>query len=237
MDSPRPGGPPAYEPMTHHDAVASMAPERYLLDEMTGVERERFEAHFFECAECADDLRISESLRQELRAAGAPVPSPPRTGRADHAATVVAMPRRWRPGLVLPWAAAASLALVAGYQSFVALPTLRERTGPQPLSPIVLRGATRGADVRVPIAPGQSFVTLAADITAQPAADQVQFDLRDEDGNTVTSGLAPTPSPGTALLLLVPADRFGAQGAHTLIVRDASRPQDVLGEFRFIVTQ
>ena len=223
--------------MTHHDAVTSMASERYLLDEMSGVERERFEAHFFDCAECADDLRTADRLRQEVRAAGGGLPSSHGASRAGEAAAVVPIRRPWRASTMLPWAAAASFALVAGYQSLVTLPVLRERAGPQSLSPVALRGATRGADVVVPIARGQAFVTLAADVTVESDARQVRFELLGPDGGELTSGLASAPSPGTSLMLLVPADRFAAQGAHRLIVRNASRPQDVLGEFTFVISR
>jgi hypothetical protein len=226
--------PPTYEPMTHHDAVASMAPERYVLEEMSGEERERFEAHFFDCAECADDLRTADRLRQEIRASGGRMSPAQAVGGPP---TVVPMRRSWRSAAVLPWAAAASLALVAGYQSFVTLPALRQRAGPQALTPVALRGATRGADVIVPIAPGQTFVMLAADIMVEADARQVRFELLGPDRVALTSGLASTPLSGAPLVLLVPADRFAAQGAHALIVRDASRPEDVLGEFTFVISR
>jgi hypothetical protein len=46
-----------------------------------------------------------------------------------------------RPSILLPWAAAASIALVAGYQSLVVVPGLRQAISPQSLSPVMLREA------------------------------------------------------------------------------------------------
>jgi anti-sigma-K factor RskA len=41
----------------HRTAVESMAAERYVLGEMEPTEREAFEDHFFDCAECSSDVR------------------------------------------------------------------------------------------------------------------------------------------------------------------------------------
>ena len=50
-----------------------------------------------------------------------------------------------RPLILLPWAVAATIALAASYQSLVVVPGLRQAVSPQPLSPVMLREATRGA--------------------------------------------------------------------------------------------
>ena len=49
--------------MTHADALRTLAAERYLLDEMPEIEKFAFEEHFFDCAECADDLRAGSAMR------------------------------------------------------------------------------------------------------------------------------------------------------------------------------
>ena len=54
--------------MTHADAIRTLAVERYLLDEMPEIERFAFEEHFFDCAECADDLRAGSTMRQAVKA-------------------------------------------------------------------------------------------------------------------------------------------------------------------------
>ena len=43
--------------MDHERAIQNLAAESYLLDEMTPGEREAFEAHYFECPSCAEDVR------------------------------------------------------------------------------------------------------------------------------------------------------------------------------------
>lgn len=217
--------------MTHEHAVETLASERYLLDEMSELERHRFEGHYFECGQCAEDVRLGAYLREEVRAG--------RLADAKHdAPTVVAMPRRFwqRPPAAVPWAAAAALALVVGYQSFVAVPALREVVAPQALSPVMLRGATRGADPVVSVAPGQAFVTLGAYVDAPPEGRDLEYALSSGGGVAVVSGRAPLPAEGDPLMLLVPVDALAGPGQYTLVVRDAERPQEVLGEYEFIVS-
>ena len=54
--------------MDHHNAVESRASERYLLGEMSEPERFEFEAHYFDCAVCADDVRTGAALARGIKA-------------------------------------------------------------------------------------------------------------------------------------------------------------------------
>ena len=45
--------------MNHDAAVRDKIAERYLLGELTGEERDSFEAHFFTCQDCAEDVRLT----------------------------------------------------------------------------------------------------------------------------------------------------------------------------------
>jgi hypothetical protein len=133
--------------MTHHDAVRTLATERYLLEEMSDIERDAFEEHFFSCAECADDLRAAELMRSGAKD----------TFRKQ---TLAFRPRRQaRWTVVLPWAAAASLAVAVGYQSLA---------GPRfgaalALEPVTLRPASRGANPVVTLDANAQVVALAVE--------------------------------------------------------------------------
>ena len=48
--------------MQHQQALANKASERYLLGEMSEPERFDFEAHYFDCPACADDVRAGVAL-------------------------------------------------------------------------------------------------------------------------------------------------------------------------------
>ena len=43
--------------MDHTQAISEKMTEKYLLDELTPQLRENFEEHFFDCLECARDVK------------------------------------------------------------------------------------------------------------------------------------------------------------------------------------
>ena len=75
--------------MEHKEAIRIHAVDRYLLGELTAVERQEFEEHFFSCGECSEDLHTGAILVDNSRAVlreefPDPVPAspgaPPRPG-------------------------------------------------------------------------------------------------------------------------------------------------------------
>jgi anti-sigma factor RsiW len=219
--------------MTHQQALDGLASERYLLDEMTEVERFEFEAHYFDCAECAEDVRLGEMIRQEARRAGPAMAASTSAGRP---AVVLTSPKWWRrPMVAAPWAAAATLALVAGYQSMVTVPGLRGAVAPQSIEPVMLRGATRGAATRVTIAQGQRFVALAADLLTPLQSSTLTYEILDANRTAVASGQATVPSSGAPLLLLIPVDELQQDGRYTLTLRGADA-NALIGEYEFEVS-
>ena len=215
--------------MTHQQAIRTMASERYLLDEMSELERYQYEAHYFDCDECAEDVRLGETIRAEVKAQGA--------AEAERPLRAPLQFRRpaWRQATIaIPWAAAATLALTVGYQSLVTVPELRTAMAPQALAPVVLRGATRGSDPVVRIAADSTFVTLAPDVMPGPETTTLAYDRLGPSRTTVISGRAPLPPSGAPLMLLLPTKQFAGPGSYTLIVRDADRPGSVIGEYRFV---
>lgn len=219
--------------MTHQQALDGLASERYLLDEMTEVERFAFEAHYFDCAECGEDVRLGDLIRQEARRVGAAGAAGPQGARP---AVVLTSAKWWRrPMVAAPWAVAATLALVVGYQSFVTLPGLREAVGSQSIEPVMLRGATRGAATSVAIAPGQRFVALSADLLTPPQSPSLAYEILDTDRTAVASGRASVPASGAPLMLLVPVDELRLAGRYTLALRDGDQ-NSALGEYEFEVS-
>jgi hypothetical protein len=219
--------------MTHQQALDGLASERYLLDEMTEVERFEFEEHYFDCAECAEDVRLGDMIRQEARRTAAATASNPGAGRS---AVVLTSAKWWRrPMVAAPWAVAATLAMVVGYQSLVTVPGLRDAVGPQAIEPVMLRGATRGAATTVAIAPGQRFVALSADLLTPPQSASLSYEILDANRTAVASGQAAAPASGAPLMLLVPADELQRTGRYTLALRDSDQ-NTVIGEYEFEVS-
>ena len=229
--------------MTHQQARDTMAAERYLLDEMTEIEKHAFEQHFFDCNDCADEVRLGERIRVEVRTVresearsreskGQASKTLERSARDSNVIEFNQRPVWRRPSIVLPWVAAASIALAAGYQSLVVVPGLKQA---QSLSPVMLREATRGALPNVTRSPGQRFVALGVDVNAASTKD-LRYEVLDATGKAILSGRTPLPPSGAPLLLLIPADELGRQGRHTLIVSDPDSSGAPFGEYSFDVT-
>ena len=229
--------------MTHQQAIDGMASERYLLDEMSEVERFEFEAHYFDCADCAEDVRLAHTIRDEAARGTASLstnvaPDVQRTsdvvsGFSRTQAKVLPFWRR--PMQAVPWAAAAALALMVSYQSFVMVPALQDSMAPEPLTPVMLRGATRGTVPVVPIGSKQHFVTLAVDVMSPQPTSALRYELV-HAGHAVMSGDAPLPAAGAPLMLIVPAAELEHHARYSLIVRSADSANAVIGEYNFDVS-
>ena len=218
--------------MTHENALETMAAERYLLDEMSEVERHTFEEHFFDCSECAEEMRLGSRLRNDARAVF-PETAPGRVLRTDE------FSRRRRPMWVppvktaLPWAAAAVLALALTYQVRGPATSSFGEDGVQALTTVSLRPASRGPVPTVTL-PASGSVALALDVNTGTPGDPLTYRLAREDGAVIDSRAGTVPAAGTPLLLLVPAERLRAGGQFVLrvISGDNTAPP---AEYRFNV--
>jgi hypothetical protein len=219
--------------MNHLQAVETLAAERYLLNEMTEGERDAFEDHFFACVECAEDVRLGALMRDGARAGFA---GPPQTQPVRPRPLAPSARRAWfrRPSVALPWAMAAMLAMVAGYQALWVVPALRRQTDPQALAPVMLRPASRGSDPVVSLG-GRDVVGLAVDASVADLAGDLAYDLRSADGNPIATGRTAAPPAGTPLLLLIPTSRLSPPGRYVLSLRDVTAGDRAIAEYRFAV--
>jgi hypothetical protein len=215
--------------MDHQHAVQTLAAERYLLEEMAEAERDEFEAHYFECAVCAESVRSGAVLADAARAGRISAGTASAAGAA-----AVPSPRRSFAAFA-PLAAAATLALVAGYQTFVTVPGLRRQLeAPQALAPIAVPPVSRGEGIVVSRHQTDGPVVLALDINSGALSTQLVYDLRTDGGDVVLSGQAPVPPQGTPLLLLLPGKSL-TSGQYAIVVRDSASPAQEVGTYRFIV--
>ena len=209
--------------MTHADAIRTLAVERYLLDEMPEIERFAFEDHYFDCAECAEDLRDGSTMRKGVKAGLLPTVS-----RQAALSPAIAQ-RRWNPSVVLPWAVAATLALAVGYQSLA--PARNGRLQVSTLAPVTVRPDSRGAVPTVSISEDADAVTLALEVDA-PAGSNLTYVLRSSSGERIAEGRSTAPSAGAPLLLLVPVWTLTPNTQYSLAVQGAADGQPI-GEYRF----
>ncbi len=153
--------------MNHQDATQTMAVEKYVLNELSPELRAEFEEHYFECADCAMDLRATTAF---LDAAKAEFTSAPATKRLTAAAPKTRGPWLWRPAFVMP-ALAACLLFIA-YQNTLVVPKLHQQiaqlTSPEILPSISLIGGnSRGGQIpSIAVTAGHPFL-LVMDIPTQ----------------------------------------------------------------------
>lgn len=131
--------------MDHTAVVRERMTERYLLNELGSEVRDEFEEHYFDCPECALDVRAGSQFVEHsevvLQESSSPIPvratpGPSRVHRGWFA---------WlRPAFAGP--ALALLLAVAGYQNLVTYPGLQsELKRPQVLPAVSVNVGTWGA--------------------------------------------------------------------------------------------
>jgi hypothetical protein len=215
--------------MTHHEAVETMAAERYLLDEMSDGDRQTFEEHYFSCTDCATDLQMTAAMLEGAKE-GFANSALPKVRSIDAA-------RRpspaWHRSVALPWAVAATLAIVAGYESLRTAPSPGRLEAPLVLAPVTLRPESRGAEAVVHLGPSGVAVSLALEVSDASPGGELRYELSRTDGGRVASGSAPSPAPGSPLLLLMPAWTLAAPMHYILSVHNTTGDSRLLGEYRF----
>jgi hypothetical protein len=218
--------------MEHKEAIRIQAVDRYLLGELTAVEREEFEEHFFSCGECSEDLHIGAILVDNSRAVlreefPDPVPASP------------AVPPR--PGWRLWWsqvplAAAIALLAVVGYQNLKVLPEYRrqlaEDTGAAVPPHFAVRPAVRGAAQVVALLKGTRFFVIEA-VEVEPSVGGYACEILDDQGNTVSKFHAPAIETGKKLEVLVNA-RSTPPGQYVLVVGKSSDNAEI-GRYPFTI--
>lgn len=209
------------------------AAERYLLGEMSDAERDRFEEHFFACADCAEDVRTTAAFLNDVRTYAAPGVS---TRPAAPVASLVSTRATWYRSPAIPWAMAASFLVFAVYQSLVLVPGLRKPGAPRELHPITLRPDSRGQEPVVVTGAASDVVTLAIEINDVEEGTPMEFTIATVDGRHPTSGQLTAPRAGLPLLLLLPSSALEEPARYELSIRLPGTGR-LLGSYRFTRSQ
>jgi hypothetical protein len=133
--------------MDHDTVVRQRMTEKYLLEELDPQVRDEFEEHYFDCQECARDVRAGSEFVIQSRIVLAQRPDPI---SAHATAPVRQQPgREWfawlRPAFAVP--AMALLLVVIGYQNLVTFPQLtRGVNQPQVLAATTVNLLTYGGN-------------------------------------------------------------------------------------------
>lgn len=205
--------------MDHDLVVREKISERYLLNELEPRLRDEFEEHFFECGDCAQDVRAGALFVQESK-----------TILAEEAAhgvvprAVVAVPARskagwfgWlRPAFAVP--VMALLLAVVGYQNLVTLPRLSAALNhPQVLSWATVNIGTWGyGGPTITTSPDKDFL-LFVRIPPDSSYSSYSAKLLDPSGKQEWSLSIPASSASDVWPIRVPAARR-KDGTYTVLL-------------------
>ncbi len=203
--------------MDHSEAIGSHAAEKYALGEMDESERDAYEAHFFECEECAQEVKAAARFLEAAR---------PVVGEGERQATeVAARPRpsiakaRWPQVSSLFWpmplGAAAALLLALGgpavYLAAVKVPRLEralaEAQSLQPASWHFL-SVSRSEPPTVTVSAGEHWVGLSLSRSSEKSFPYYLCEIRDASDRIVLSNVIPGARPDDELQILAPAERL-----------------------------
>ena len=208
--------------MEHSEAVEQMATERYLLGEMSPDEREAFEAHFFECYECALDVRAEAAMMREMKAqlpfmtrsapsaAGRPAAAKPEPKRREWFAWM-------RPAWAVP--AFAAMLIVIGYQNIAIIPGLRSAAVTPHVAPwMTLHVGTRAGAERQVTADRRDGTTLLIDAPNDGTYASFGLALENPQGKQTWTQTVPAQAGGDGTLsVTIPGGGLQA-GAWTLTI-------------------
>jgi len=204
--------------MDHNEAIRLQAAVKYVLGELSAVQRDDYEEHYFDCAECAVDIKAlatfadttREVLRQEKASQFAKDLVPARGGWLRWLQPVVAVP------------AFAALLLIIAYQNTVTIPYAREGASSGAAQIFVTSRApkmavTRGSEdiAKYSVRQGQS-VPLKFDFTPKRSFDAYVCQLQDESGRAILQVRVPGSFTNKELNLVVPANSV-KPGKYTLV--------------------
>lgn len=198
--------------MNHEEAVRTQAAERYLLGEMNEAERDAWEAHFFSCAVCAEELKAGAGFVNAVQDFFGSAPA--RVRISEHSPTPAWL--NWRELFRPTPAFACALLLVGGfaiYQNTVTIARLRQ---PQVVSATFLTQSRSGEskaimvprdgrfELRIELPPGVNYSSWEGQIVSEAGRIAATFPIsaqqaHDQIGISLSAG---TLQPGHYLLVV-----------------------------------
>jgi anti-sigma factor RsiW len=187
--------------MDHETAIRIQAAERYVLEEFSPEERAQFEEHYFDCPECAEEVRSASIFAANAAQAL-------REGRAREAGKLTRP--AGRPGRWFWWplvaSAALNLALLAGF----GLERLHTSAGlatmePQFYQTFGVPAAARGSQPAIAVPAGAQFFGARFDLPSSPRFDSFRYQILGAKGASRSLRSLAAPGGDSAELeLLVP---------------------------------
>jgi hypothetical protein len=212
--------------MTHAEAVGQQIAEKYVLGELAPEVREQFEDHYFDCAECASDLKALASLMAAGKAVceegfSAEIAIPDK--RTEKAGWFTWL----RPIVAVP--AIAALAGILIFQNAGLIPVWKKPSANQPNVQIYeltyrLQGITRGeSGSKISVNPHESF-GLDFDFTPTESAPSYKGSLLDASGTALLTFTVNGAAANKELHLVVPAKTVHAGDYNLVFTEEGGGP-------------
>jgi hypothetical protein len=204
--------------MDHSEASRLKAAEKYISGELPSDLRDQFEEHYFDCAECAKDLKALATFVTAGRIVF-----------EEEAAAKVALRQQqterigwfsWlRPIIAVP--AIAALAAVVVFQSAVTIPELKHRIATGPAAQVYessfrLQGTTRGESISTVTVHRKESFALDFDFTPSRIFHSYKGNLVDPSGQIVLTFTISGEQANKELHLAVPAATVQPEKYHLL---------------------
>ena len=209
--------------MNHSEALQLQAAEKYILGELSPELREEYEDHYFECEECASDVRAAaafgDSAREVFRQ---------KTSQEERKRLQITGWFGWlRPAIAAP--ALAVLLFVVCYQSFVTIPKLQRgavaRTTEQNADFVSLIGANSRAEG------AKSFqihrdrpAILEVDVPASGAFASYLCQLRDASGRAIYESHVSAADAKNTVHLIIPKGALEPEELSLVIIGQGTSP-------------
>lgn len=201
--------------MDHSEAVRLQAAEKYLLGELSPELREQYEEHYFECEECASDLKVAAAFTDGARELFRKERSQTE-GRVQVGGWLAWL----RPAIAAP--ALAALLLMVFYQSFVTIPKLQR----QAVAPIAAQSAdfvsliganSRSEGAKVFQVHRDRSAILEVDIAASGEFAAYICQLQDASGRTIHQSHVSAADAKSTVYVILPKGALAA-GKYSLAV-------------------
>ena len=209
--------------MDHNQAIQLQAAVKYVLGELSQVQRDEYEEHYFDCAECAIDMKAlatfadtaREVLRQEKANQLAKESVPARGGWLRWLQPIVAVP------------AFTALLLIIAYQNAVTIPQARN-TSSRAVAEVYGRSfllqpsdTRRGNEAivneaRLEVRPNEGFL-LQLDFVPSPRFPAYLCQLQDASGRVLRQFAVPAEKVKQELHLPVPVGLISRPGQYSLV--------------------
>jgi hypothetical protein len=217
--------------MDHLDAEKMKAVERYMLGDLAVSEVEEFERHFFDCAQCSEELRALTIFQENARAVFAErdlapvpvsVPAPKNSAGWWGGFSPLFGSRQWAVAL-----GALLIGIFAGYGVFA------PHESAQAVSAYPLYAQARGEETIVSPAAASKFYTLYLDKTWDGDYSSYRAVLLDAAGTQRSTVPVNVGAPGEAIHMLIPTHQL-AGGKYVLVMRGLNGGKDTeLARFPF----